>query len=118
MLTVQQSTTKAFNVYFGVSGLTVTATLSKNGAAFNAVAPNIIDRSNGYYTIEPIAAHRDTIGENAWLFSASGQPSLPRVEQVIAADIDAVTFGLPTLAQIEASTVLPTKTDVQNAGLL
>jgi hypothetical protein len=26
--------------------------------------------------------------------------------------------GKPTLAQIEASTVLPTKTDVQNAGLL
>jgi len=89
MLTVQQNTTKAFNVYFGVSGLTVTATLSKNGGAFNSVSPGIVDRSNGYYSITPITAHRDTIGENAWLFSASGQPSLPRVEQVIAADIDA-----------------------------
>ena len=141
MLTVTQNTTKAFNIYFVVSGLTVTATLSKNGGAFNAVSPTITDRSNGYYSIAPIAAHRDTIGENAWLFSASGQPSLPRVEQVVLANVDAVAYGAntatpPSLATIEASTILakeatvntratqtsvdalPTKIDVQNAGLL
>jgi hypothetical protein len=102
MLTVQQNSTRPFNVYFGTAGLTVTATLSKNGAAFNAVSPTITDRSNGYYSITPIAAHRDTLGENAWLFSASGQPSLPRVEQVVTPDPDAIA----------------TRIDVQNARLL
>jgi hypothetical protein len=111
MLTVQQNSTRPFNVYFGVSGLTVTATLSKNGEVFHSVSPTITDRSNGYYSIAPIAAHRDTLGENAWLFSASGQPSLPRVEQVTAADVDAVAYGAntvtpPSLAAIEGSTVL------------
>jgi hypothetical protein len=102
MLTVQQNSTRPFNVYFGTAGLTVTATLSKNGGAFNSVSPTITDRSNGYYSIAPIAAHRDTLGENAWLFSASGQPDLPRVEQVIVPDPDAIA----------------TRTDVTNAGVL
>jgi hypothetical protein len=118
MLTVQQNSTRAFNIYFGVTGLTVTATLSKNGGTFNSVSPTITDRGNGYYSIAPIAAHRDTIGENAWLFTATGQPSLPRVEQVTAANFDAVAFGAATLTAIETSTVLPTKTDVINAGLI
>ncbi|MFO0453430.1 MAG: hypothetical protein ACK52I_33035 [Pseudomonadota bacterium] len=102
MLTVQQNSNRPFSVYFGVAGLTVTATLSKNGGAFNAVSPTITDRSNGYYSIAPIAAHRDTLGENAWLFSASGQPSLPRVEQVVVPDPDAIA----------------TRTDVTNAAIL
>ncbi len=98
MLLVTQNSAKAFNIYFGVSGLTVTATLSKNGGSFNSVSPTITDRSNGYYSITPLAAHRDTIGENAWLFSASGQPSLPRVEQVGLANVDAVAVGANTVA--------------------
>jgi hypothetical protein len=102
MLTVQQNSTRPFNVYFGTAGLTVTATLSKNGGAFNSVSPTITDRANGYYSIAPIAAHRDTLGENAWLFTAAGQPSLPRVEQVIVPDPDATA----------------TRTDVINAALL
>lgn len=101
MLVVQQNSTRPFNIYFGTTGLTVTATLSKNGGAFNAVSPTITDRSNGYYSIAPIGAHRDTLGENAWLFSASGQPDLPRVEQVVVPDPDSIA----------------TRTDVTNAAL-
>jgi hypothetical protein len=102
MLTVQQNSTRPFNIYFGTAGLTITATLSKNGSAFNAVSPTINDRSNGFYSIAPIAAHRDTLGENAWLFAASGQPSLPRVEQVVVPDPDA----LATVADVEDAALL------------
>lgn len=102
MLVVQQNSTRPFNIYFGTAGLTVIATLSKNGGAFNSVSPTITDRSNGYYSIAPIAAHRDTLGENAWLFSASGQPNLPRVEQVVVPDPDAIA----------------TRADVEDAGIL
>jgi hypothetical protein len=98
MLLVIQNSAKPFNIYFGEAGLTVTATLSKNGGSFNAVSPTITDRSNGYYSITPLAAHRDTIGENAWLFSASGQSDLPRVEQVGLADVDVVAVGANTVA--------------------
>jgi hypothetical protein len=100
MLLVTQNSTDPFNVYFGVSGLTVTATLSKNGGAFNSVSPTITDRSNGYYSIAPISAHRDTIGENAWLFAASGQTSVPRVEQVGRTDFGLVAAGAPSGVEI------------------
>jgi hypothetical protein len=100
MLLVTQNSAKPFNIYFGTSGLTVTATLSKNGGSFNAVSPtSITDRGNGYYSITPLAAHRDTIGENAWLFSASGQSSLPRVEQVGLLNVDVVAVGANTVSR-------------------
>lgn len=100
MLLVVQNSTKPFNIYFGVSGLSITATLSKNGGAFNSVSPTITDRSNGYYSITPIAAHRDTLGENAWLFAASGQTSVPRVEQVGLTDVDVAAAGAATPATV------------------
>jgi hypothetical protein len=87
MYTVQVSGTDPFHIYLGGSGYTnFTTTLSKNGGTFNTVSPTITDRNNGYYKIEPIAAHRDTLGENAWLFAPSGYAPMPRVEQVVSYD--------------------------------
>jgi hypothetical protein len=87
MYTVQVSGTDPFHIYLGGSGYTnFTVSLSKNGGTFNTVSPSITDRNNGYYKIEPIAAHRDTFGENAWLFSPSGASPIPRVEQVVGYD--------------------------------
>jgi hypothetical protein len=88
MYTVRVSGIDPFHIYLGASGLAtnMVVTLSKNGGAFNTVSPSINDRNNGYYEIEPIAAHRNTLGENAWLFSPSGSSAMPRVEQVVNYD--------------------------------
>lgn len=72
--------------------------LSKNGGAFPSVTPTVNDRGNGYYTITPSASHRDTLGENAWLFYDGVSGYLPRVEQVVTLDpfaneADAVAIG-------------------------
>ena len=57
----------------GKTGLTITATLCKNGGgSFSAVSPTITELGGGWYRVTPIAAHRDTLGEQVWVFSAAG----------------------------------------------
>ena len=57
----------------GKTGLTITATLCKNGAgSFSAVSPTYAELGGGWYRVTPIAAHRDTLGESVWAFAATG----------------------------------------------
>lgn len=63
-----------------------TVTLSKSGLAQSAVSPTITPRGNGWYEVTPLAAHRDTLGESAWTFQATGAVDYPRLEDVIAVD--------------------------------
>lgn len=67
----------------GLAGLTLTFQLSKSGGAFGAVAPAQTDLGGGNYWIVPIAAHRDTLGQNAWEFAAAGAIIAPRYEYVV-----------------------------------
>lgn len=77
----------------GKTGLTITATLSKAGGSANAVSPTITEIGNGLYWIAPIAAHRDTLGEIAWQFSATGAIIAPRLEKVVAVNDQTARFG-------------------------
>jgi hypothetical protein len=57
----------------GKTGLTITATLCKNGQTeFFAVTPTHLELGGGWYRVTPIAAHRDTLGEQVWAFAATG----------------------------------------------
>jgi hypothetical protein len=57
----------------GKTGLTITATLCKNGQTeFFAVTPTYLELGGGWYRVTPIAAHRNTLGESVWAFSATG----------------------------------------------
>jgi hypothetical protein len=111
-----QNTSEKFTVYFGESGLTLTTTLSKAGGSFSSVAPTITDASNGYYIITPLAAHRDTLGVNSWLF-VSGDESRPYVERVESTDNAAILSAIgnapsaeeisePILAALTGSSVV------------
>lgn len=76
----------ATSIGTGLTGLTIAATLSKGGAAAQAVAPTITERADvaaGVYWVLPIAAHRDTLGRVAWGFSAPGAMISPRFEKVV-----------------------------------
>lgn len=100
-----QNTAEKFSVYFGTSGLTLTTTLSKAGGSFSSVAPTITDASNGYYIITPLAAHRDMIGVNSWLF-VSGDESRPYVERVESTDNAAILSALgnvPNQSQVQSA---------------
>lgn len=49
----------------GLAGLTLTITLSKDGAAFAGIAPVVTDRGSGWYNVALTAAHTDTLGDLA-----------------------------------------------------
>lgn len=96
----------------GKTGLTITATLSKAGGSANAVSPTITEIGNGLYWITPIAAHRDTLGEIAWQFSATGAIIAPRLEKVVAVNDQAARFG----ASDGTGVTLAANQDVRNVG--
>lgn len=77
----------------GKTGLTIATTLSKAGALANSVSPTIAEIGNGLYFVAPISAHRDTLGEIAWQFAATGAIIAPRLEKVVAVNDQTVAFG-------------------------
>jgi len=77
----------------GKTGLTITSTLSKAGGTANAVSPTITEIGNGLYWVAPIAAHRDTLGEIAWQFAATGAVIAPRIEKIVAVNDQVQRFG-------------------------
>jgi hypothetical protein len=90
MRTEDQNSTLGFPIFAddsaaigtGKTGLTITATLAKNGGSALDVTPSYTELGNGIYWITPIGAHRDTIGCNVWQFSASGAVIAPVFERI------------------------------------
>ena len=97
----------------GMTGLTITAEISKGGAAFATVAPTITERGEGLYWVVPIAAHRDTLGETAWRFAATGAIIAPRVENVVAYDAQLVAVGAAVSTDIVSAADIRTELAVE-----
>jgi cytochrome c556 len=49
----------------GKTGLTLTITASKNGAAFGSISPTVNERGSGWYELQLTTAHTDTLGDLA-----------------------------------------------------
>lgn len=49
----------------GKTGLTLTITASKDGAAFASISPTVTERGNGWYSVALTASHTDTLGDLA-----------------------------------------------------
>lgn len=121
MKDVLQNTARGFWVFAddasaigtGMTGLTITAEISKGGAAFATVAPTITERGEGLYWIVPIAAHRDTLGETAWRFAATGAVIAPRVENVVAYDAQLTAVGAAVAADIVSAADIRTELAVE-----
>jgi hypothetical protein len=56
----------------GRTGLTLTITSSKNGAAFGAIAPTVTERGNGWYALALTAVMLDTVGDLAFHVTGTG----------------------------------------------
>lgn len=56
----------------GKTGLTLTITLSKAGAAFASISPTVTERGSGWYNIALTAAMTDTEGDLALHVTGSG----------------------------------------------
>jgi len=100
MRDVLQNTARKFKIYMadasapttGKTGLSsFTVYLAKDGLGESEVAPSITERGRGWYEVTPSTSHRDTLGENAWTFVASGAVDFPMKETVIAVDHQVAT---------------------------
>lgn len=47
----------------GKTGLTLTITASKNGAAFASITPTVTERTGGWYSLALTSSHTDTLGD-------------------------------------------------------
>lgn len=78
----------------GKTGLTLTITAGKAGAAFASITPTVTERGSGWYTLSLTASHTDTLGDLAFHVTASGADPSDFVAQVVAMDFTSATLGL------------------------
>ena len=74
-----KNSSSGFGIFPGTASLTLTSTtLYKAGGAGATVSVTMTEGANGAYRIAPLAAHRDTVGHNLWVFELSdGTPYIP-----------------------------------------
>lgn len=85
MATLTQSTVRVRSFYMVDSGLTVSVALSKNGGAFAAAAGAVAEVSDGWYKISLTTVDTATLGDLAFLCTASGADPVAFVDEVVAA---------------------------------
>ncbi len=56
----------------GKTGLTLTITASKDGAAFATITPTVTERGNGWYNLALTSSHTDTLGDLSFHITGSG----------------------------------------------
>jgi hypothetical protein len=77
----------------GKTGLTLTITASKDGAAFASITPTVTDRGSGWYNLALTASHTDTLGDLAIHVTATGADPTDMLCRITARVVDDV---LPT----------------------
>lgn len=99
---LRQSTTRNLMIYMtqsadhitGLTGATLTISLSKAGGAFATITPTVTERGNGWYSLALTTAHTDTLGDFVLrITAAGGDPTDLREEVVSALPGESVTVG-------------------------
>jgi hypothetical protein len=68
----------------GLTGATLTITLSKDGAAFASISPTVTERGTGWYNVALTTAHTDTLGDFVLRATAASADPIDLREQVFA----------------------------------
>jgi hypothetical protein len=90
----------------GATGLTLTITASKDGAAFASIAPTVTERGDGWYSLALTTAHTDTLGDFVLHVTASGaDPTDVREEVFAALPGDSVTVSSLASNSITAASI-------------
>jgi hypothetical protein len=80
----------------GKTGLTLTVTASKAGAAFASISPTVTERGSGWYGLALTSSHTDTLGDFAYHITGTGADPADGLCQVVA------NLEADSLAAIEA----------------
>ena len=76
----------------GLTGATLTITLSKDGAAFASISPTVTERGNGWYNIALTTSHTNTVGDLVLRATAASADPIDLREQVVEG-LPAANFG-------------------------
>lgn len=88
----------------GKTGLTLTITASKDGAAFASISPTVTERGNGWYNVALTASHTDTLGDLAIRITGTAADPSDLVCRVVAVNLaDSVRAGLTALPNAAAN---------------
>lgn len=112
MTEIKQSTARNEMVFMassqdhisGATGLTLTITASKDGAAFASISPTVTERGNGWYNLALTSSHTDTLGNLCLHITATGADPAD-VKLNVVANIEADTYariGAPAGASMAA----------------
>lgn len=75
----------------GKTGLTLTITASKDGAAFASITPTVTELATGWYKLALTSSHTDTLGDLALHITSTGADPTDIADQVV--------LDLPGIAQ-------------------
>lgn len=88
----------------GLTGATLSISISKDGAAFASISPTVTERGNGWYSIALTTAHTDTLGDLVLRATAASADPIDLREQVFAAlPGDSVTVASIAANAVNAS---------------
>jgi len=98
---LKQSTARNLSVFMtdsadhitGKTGLTLTITAGKNGAAFASISPTVTEIANGWYSLALTTSHTDTLGDLALHITATGADPTDLVRQVVEDLPGAATYA-------------------------
>lgn len=103
----------------GKTGLTLTITASKDGAAFASITPTVTELVNGWYKLALTASHTDTLGDLALHVTGSGADPSDLVRQVVTdlpGESVASVANIATALATANGPALPTGTVVADGG--
>lgn len=87
----------------GKTGLTLTITASKDGAAFGSISPAVTERGNGWYSLALTASHTDTLGDLALHITGAAADPADMVLLVEARSVDDVLPAASYTAPLDAA---------------
>lgn len=120
--------TQAADHVTGLTGATLTITLSKDGAAFGGISPTVTERGSGWYLVALAGADTDTQGDIVLhVTAAGGDPTDIRGQvfakvpgDAVALEADAITsaqLSADAIVEIQAGLALSTQVDTLEAGI-
>jgi hypothetical protein len=107
----------------GKTGLTLTITASKDGAAFASITPTVTERGTGWYNLSLTTSHTDTLGDLALHVTSAGADPTDLACQVqpflatVATNLDAtVSSRLADADYTAPPSAASIKTEIEQDG--
>ena len=108
----------------GLTGATLTISLSKDGAAFASITPTVTERGDGWYSLAMTTSHTDTLGDLVLHITAASADPIDLREQVFAllpgdaVTVSSIGTNVITAASIATDAVTEIQSGLATASVL